>query len=287
MAITTPPVPKTSSTSEVVIIAGLFAYAATFIYIFEQPTATTMAWWAYLSAFTSACLLYSVLETGLFSVDAARVVCFAYWHRSVFMHCTVERDCLWDMVLCSPLWGRTVACVGEVAMVYLVFHAVVPKRATLYCGLIAAAECISFFGVVTRQYWWFMVENGTWAVVALLIAASIALQCSKGTLGALNDIRRLKVLSGAMFGALFLYNVFVDLPMYHARSVELDGLEGRSLSLLDGVANAAACHQVTVSDEVWRPQMVWMGLNYTLAPVACLYVAATVKACNCKAEKVN
>ena len=36
-------------------------------------------------------------------------------------------------------------------------------------------------------------------------------------------------------------------------------------------------NQVTSDDAVWRPQMVWMALNYTLAPLACIIVAEFVK----------
>lgn len=37
------------------------------------------------------------------------------------------------------------------------------------------------------------------------------------------------------------------------------------------------CKKVTDAEAVWRPQMVWMALNYTIAPVACIYVADTLR----------
>eukprot|EP00613_Pedinella_sp_CCMP2098_P060629 CAMPEP_0171980154 /NCGR_PEP_ID=MMETSP0993-20121228/260093_1 /TAXON_ID=483369 /ORGANISM="non described non described, Strain CCMP2098" /LENGTH=153 /DNA_ID=CAMNT_0012632345 /DNA_START=390 /DNA_END=851 /DNA_ORIENTATION=- len=141
------------------------------------------------------------------------------------------------------------------------------------------AECVSFVGVITRQYWWFIVENGTWTVIAAWVAGSLVKEWVSGKLDISNGemqhaIAHLKKLSCGAFAALFIYNTFIDLPMYYARSVELDSLEGRSLSFLEGIGHAAACLKVTTDEETWQPQMVWMTLNYTLAPTACLYVTA-------------
>lgn len=258
------------------------AYGVAVIYVFGHSAMTTFAWYYYICAISSLCLAVSLMNlysSADWSLNDVTVVCFAYWHRSVFMHCTVERDCLFDWALCSPLWGRTVACAGELAMMHLVLHAVIPERqATNLVAAIAAAECISFVGVITRQYWWFIVENGTWTVVALWVAVSIAKEWASGKLEQQQQQDAtvlLKKLSCGAFAALFVYNTFIDLPMYYARSNEFDSLEGRRFSLAEGVSHAASCLNVTADEETWQPQMVWMTLNYTLAPAACLYVAAT------------
>lgn len=242
-------------------------YIIALIVAFGHYNTPTFVWWWYLVGVTSICLARALRAGG----TACTIVCFAYFHRSAFMHCTVERDCLFDVALCSPLWGRTVACIGELAMVHLIFSRVVPRRAPLYVTAIAIAECISFLGVIKRQYWFFMFENGTWMVVAAIVAATIAKNWARGQLG--DDARELKLLAMFALGFLAVYNAVEDLPMYYRRSQELDYRRG--LSFLEGLGHSAVCQQVTSSEAVWRPQMIWMGLNYTLAPFACLYIQAT------------
>ena len=212
----------------------------------------TGAWWGALSLITTALLAYATALADPLAV----LVCFCYWHRAVFMHCTVERHCLFDLVLCSPLWGRTVACVGEVAFVYQAARTLLrPARANAIVAAICVAETVSFIGVMKKHYLWFFFENGIWTLCAIAIAAARWRALT------------LRVVPVAM--ALFAcYNILEDLPMYMRRHKAKTHLLGYNLPLLEGGLDAITCDLVTDAVTVWRPQMLWMSLNYTINPIA-------------------
>ena len=134
-----------------------------------------MTWWISLSATTALIFLYSVY--GKICQESklrryARIVCFCYMHRAIFMHCTVERDCFWDFPLCSPLWGRTVACTGELTFVYMASRQLIAntKISNRVVFLISIAQTISFIGVMKKHYYWFFIENSIWTICAFGMA---------------------------------------------------------------------------------------------------------------------
>ena len=151
----------------------LITYVASVLYIFliyfcfgphKIISVPPFIWWSSLSATTTLIFLYTVYgkickESNLRKF--ARVVCFCYMHRAIFMHCTVERDCFWDLPLCSPLWGRTVACIGELTFVYMASRQLLHnnKISNIIVFLISIAETISFIGVMKKHYYWFFIEN--------------------------------------------------------------------------------------------------------------------------------
>ena len=64
------------------------------------------------------------------------------------------------------------------------------------------------------------------------------------------------------------YNILEDLPMYLRRHEEKTHLPNYNLPVVAGGLDAITCDLVTDSDTVWRPQMLWMSLNYTINPIA-------------------
>lgn len=58
--------------------------------------------------------------------------------------------------------------------------------------------------------------------------------------------------------------------MYLTRHQEKTHLPGYNLGLIEGALDALECTQVTQSFDVWKPQMLWQSLNYTIVPAACI-----------------
>ena len=231
-----------------------------------------MIWWSSLSTATTLAFLYATFHK---KCKASRlqgfsqVVCFCYMHRAIFMHCTVERDCFWDFPLCSPLWGRTVACTGELTFVYMASRELLEntKLSNIIVFLISIAQTISFIGVMKKHYLWFFFENSIWTVCAFCMAAYLFLYNS-----------RQKYVSVPYILLCFVvYNVVEDLPMYLNRHAEKTHLHGYNIGIIDGALDAVTCNVVSQSSKIWGPQMLWQTLNYTTVPVASILFTYSVQ----------
>ena len=65
-----------------------------------------------------------------------------------------------------------------------------------------------------------------------------------------------------------MYQTLIDLPMYYNRWQE-DKANGRvDNELWDGVFDALRCHKVTRSSEHWSPNILWLTMYFTFAPLA-------------------
>ena len=224
-----------------------------------------MTWWISLSATTALIFLYSVYGK-IFQESKlrryARIVCFCYMHRAIFMHCTVERDCFWDFPLCSPLWGRTVACTGELTFVYMASRQLIAntKISNLVVFLISIAQTISFIGVMKKHYYWFFIENSIWTICAFGMAIHMLMYNKKKKFNAVKYILL----------AFVIYNVTEDLPMYLKRDAEKTHLNNYNIGVIEGAIDAITCDVVSQSSKIWDPQMLWQTLNYTTVPMACI-----------------
>lgn len=177
------------------------------------------------------------------------------------MHCTVERDCFWDLKLCTSLWGRTVACTGEMTFVYLATTQLAPGRAKrVVLTLIAMAQTLSFIGVIKKHYLWFFFENGLWTICATGLALHLFLF----------DKRKCYKSVPYLLCLFVCYNIYEDLPMYLARHAERTHMSGYNLGMSEGLLDSLACTRISQASEVWAPQMLWQTLNYTIVPAACI-----------------
>lgn len=228
-----------------------------------------MIWWSSLSVTTTLIFLYAVYGKicRLSNLRKfARVVCFCYMHRAIFMHCTVERDCFWDLPLCSPLWGRTVACTGELTFVYMASRQLLQnnKISNIIVFLISIAQTISFIGVMKKHYYWFFIENSIWTVCAIFMAIYMFLYNFKKKYSTVPYILLLFV----------VYNITEDLPMYLNRHAEKTHLDNYNIGIIEGALDAMTCNIISKSSTIWDPQMLWQTLNYTSVPLASIFLIA-------------
>ena len=259
--------------SRLLFFFGLLSYGGVCFAVLSPSvelvnTPSAFGWWCTLCFVLFLCSLTAIgqYSAGKGSWKSLLVVA-CYAHRSFFMHCTVERHCFFDFSLCSPLWGRTVACTGELTFVSQAASALFPRKPKVQSAIfwsIALAQTLSFIGVCKKNYVWFFFENGIWTVVATTMAIRL--------LGS----KRPKALDAVpyLLACFVCYNVFEDLPMYLARHAETSSLPGYDLPLIEGAVDAVSCDLVTsTSNATWQPQMLWMWLNYTLNPIASIYLA--------------
>lgn len=223
-------------------------------------------WWAGLCvAVTSLCVVAYNAPRSPASKDnrpnalwwSCFICCCTYLYRSVFMHCTVERDCFWDTKLCSPLLGRAVACVGEIGLSIVLMKVIRRPQKTfnIIISMVVLAELCSFIGVIKRHYLWFFLENSIWATCVGTMTASVWNDPTYRT--------------PAYVGLLFvLYTLSEDLPMYYERFTSKTEEPGYHLGIVEGTLDALHCKTVSHDYDIWRPQMLWMTLNYTVAPVS-------------------
>ena len=241
------------------------------------------------------------------------VVCFCYFYRSLWQHCTVERYCMevwprrhldsatWPLaapaveVAFSPVVGRVIASVGEFVFVTC---CMLPGalwgrdswlRTPLTC-LVALAEIVSDIGVVKRHYGFFAVENSLWVVLFSAVFAS-TLRCKWVAYSQTDRAERPSILVACrtlalvLAALLVLYNVLEDVPMYHrlyTEKVVVGQADAASphygrydLPFASGLAHGLRCHQMLdVDDERWRPFMLWMALNYVALPAWMCFVCA-------------
>ena len=104
--------------------------------------------------------------------------------RSFLPRADVQRICLFDTWLSSVTVGRSVATVAEICFVAqwgLILHRlgvmtgadITLSAAWVIVPLIVIAECLSWHGVLTRNYLANAVENSIWAAAFLIVAIGL------------------------------------------------------------------------------------------------------------------
>lgn len=253
----------------------------------DTGVAHTQTWWAFLCAIAAlnvgAWLLSAtwlkrhVPAHGLsrtrrwqLLLSAGYVLGCAY--RSVLPVFDVPRLVLVDSWWSSVLMGRSVATVAELcfaAQWALLLHGVAQAtqhRPSLWVAravlpLILLAELCSWHAVLTTSNLGHVLEETLWGLcAALLVLSLIALwpRC--------RPERRPLLAAVCAAGVAYVFYMFlVDVPMYWSRWLA-DELAGRAyFDLAQGFADVATRWVVTQRWEVWRGEVLWMTLYFSVA----------------------
>src|SRR3984893_12370103 len=226
------------------------------------------SWWARLTLVSSGnialwFLLYRQFYTqptgGLDSasdIELMLSLCAAYVFgcafRSFLPRADVQRICLFDTWLSCVLIGRSVATVAEIcfaaqwAIVLRQLGGIEGVDTTLNVAwaivpLILAAQCCSWYGVLTTNYLANAIENSIWAVAFLVIAIGLC-----RLLPEFDGLLRLALVVAITGIAAYLaFLITIDVPMYLNRWQ--DGLaDGRKvLGPLEGLRDASTRWVVT------------------------------------------
>jgi len=224
-------------------------------------------------------------DAGVFRIEWLLFLCAAYVFgcafRSVLPRADVQRICLFDTWLSSVFVGRSVATIAEVC--FVIQWAIVLRHlarlaesdtarnvSTMIVPLIVAAECCSWYAVVTTSYLGNAVENSLWAVTFLLIGAAL-LRLSTRFRGAA-QLAIGAAIAGIVGYVWFLYTI--DVPMYFARW-QADLASGKEqLGLLAGLYDVSTRWTVTHDIAHWQDEIAWMSLYFSMAVWSSLALAA-------------
>jgi|SRR6516225_8189844 hypothetical protein len=192
--------------------------------------------------------------------------------RAVLPRADVQRICLFDTWLSSVFVGRLVATIAEVCFVVqwaiVLYHVASAAQSNtarrisaLIVPLILLAECCSWYSVITTSYLGNTLENSLWAFTFFFIATAL-LQ----TLGKFQGIIRVAV--GSTIAGIVGYLAFlaiIDVPMYFARW-QADLANGKHLlGIIAGLHDVSARWIVTRDFAVWKEEIAWMSLYFSVA----------------------
>lgn len=191
--------------------------------------------------------------------------------RSVVLRGDLRRFAMFDSPLASVMVGRSIATVAEICFVvqWVLFLRLISSRtgsrasgglAWTLVPLIVIAECASWYGVLTTNYFGNAIEESIWAGTAALFMVGMAL-CRKH---AAPYLRRWLGI-GLLFGAAYVvFMVTIDVPTYVSRW-RADEAAGKAyLSVTEGFTDIQRV-VVTGRWEDWKYEMVWMSLYFSCA----------------------
>jgi hypothetical protein len=200
------------------------------------------------------------------------VYVFGCAFRSAFPVYDVPRICLSNHWLSSVIVGRSVATVAELCFVgqwALMLNEISrAARSTLGAAvalalvpLIAIAEACSWYSVLTTSNLGHVAEESIWgASVALLLVSVVAIypRCTPSG--------RSLFAACCVAGLAYVAFMFaVDVPMYWSRWLADEASGRHYMSLAQGVADVATRRVVSYRWEVWRSEIAWMSLYFSLA----------------------
>jgi hypothetical protein len=250
---------------------------------------STEGWWDALRAvsalnvvaWVAAALWMLRLRTSLPADDWASrrlqlLLCAGYvfgcaW-RSLLPVFDVQRVVLVDSWWSSVIVGRSVATLAELCFVAqwaLLLRDSARTTGSAFAGavarallpLIVMAELCSWHAVLTTSNLGHAIEESLWGLCAGLIAL-----CLLAIWPRVQSSRRPLLAFWCVAAAVYVAYMFaVDVPMYWARWVA-DEAQGRVyLSLLQGAIDASSRWTVTDSWQVWKTEVTWMSLYFSLA----------------------
>ena len=192
--------------------------------------------------------------------------------RSFLPRIDLERICLVQSGLSNMMVGRSVATVAElcfIAQCALLLHQAGSRTESrfvvmiswLLIPIILVAEGASWYAILSTNYFGHVLENSLWTFSAVLLLASFIF------LWPHSDRPQRHFLAAMMIFAIgyiaFMTNI--DVPMYWSRwSADL-AAGTKYLSLSQGILDASQPCVVNFDWAIWREEIPWMTLYFTVA----------------------
>lgn len=248
-------------------------------------------WWRLLTLVSGAniavwFLLYRQLPgqpagSGRSGIELMLLLCAVYVFGCAFRSCLpradVQRICLFDTWLSSVVVGRSVATVAELcfaAQWAIILHQLgtltgadtTLNAAWVIVPLILIAECFSWHGVLTTNYWANAIENSLWAV-AFFVAGIGLCRLLPEFDGPVRAVLAIAIIGIAGYLAFL---ITIDVPMYLARWRARVAGGSRPLRPLEGLRDVCTRWIVTHDLAHWKGEILWMTLYFTAAVWASL-----------------
>jgi hypothetical protein len=191
--------------------------------------------------------------------------------RSILPVHDIPRVVLVDSRLSCVLVGRSVATVAELcfaAQWALILHRMallsdnlpVLAASLVIVPLILLAEVCSWYAVLTTAQRAHALENSIWGISAALVVASLLVVEPHRVAGLY-----LPMIAWCVGGATYVAYIFLfDVPAYWSRWIA-DQTNGRQyLRIAQGVIDAWRRRIVSYRWEMWKNEILWMSLYFTL-----------------------
>lgn len=228
-----------------------------------------------LSAFAVTHAQSVKLAEGAAASHLQLLLCAAYVFgcafRSVLPVYDIPRVVLVDSRWSSVIIGRSVATIAELcfaAQWALILHHMallsdsLPVRTVslVIVPLIVLAEGCSWYAVLTTEQRAHALENSIWGVVAALVVASLLVVEPHRVAGLY-----LPMIAWCVGGAAYVAFIFLfDVPAYWSRWRADQANGHQDLSIAQGVIDACRRRIVSHRWEVWKNEILWMSLYFTL-----------------------
>ena len=190
--------------------------------------------------------------------------------RSFLPRADVQRICLFDTWLSSVVVGRTVATIAEIcfaAQWVMILHQLgmmtgaetVLNVAWAILPLIIIAECLSWYAVLTTNFWGNAIENSIWAAVFFMIGIALCRLLPEFD----GPVRAVLAISIVGIAGYLAFLMTVDVPMYLNRWRAKVAAGGKILSPLAGLRDASTRWVVTHDLAEWKDEIPWMSLYFS------------------------
>jgi len=189
--------------------------------------------------------------------------------RSLFPRVDLERVCLWDSWLSAILLGRTVATIAELCFAVqcaLFLHRLseltglpaLDAAARVFVPVVIAAEIVCWYAVLSLNHIGHAIEESLWALLMLLLAAASGL----AAIASHGWLRAMLIAGFLVYGVGAGATLAVDVRMYLRRWRQ--HATAGYLSLAMGLRDTRLRRLPTVAWDVWRAEVPWMTLYFSI-----------------------
>jgi hypothetical protein len=220
--------------------------------------------WFWVARSASLSTRYS--ETQLLLSGVYVAVC---GFRSLFPRVDLERVCVWDTWLSTILIGRTAATIAELCFALqcgLFVHQlsditgllVLDAVAHAFVPLAILAEVVCWYAVLSLNHIGHAIEESLWALLMLFLSAGFAM----AALAAQGPLRLMLIAGFLVYGVGAGLTLAFDVTMY-VRRWQQNGA-GVRLTLATGLRDSHYRRHPTFTWEVWREEVPWMTLYFSI-----------------------
>jgi hypothetical protein len=189
--------------------------------------------------------------------------------RSLFPRVDLERVCLWDSWLSAIFLGRTAATIAEVCFAVqcaLFVHRLsdisglpmLHASAGVFVPVVVFAEIVCWYAVLSLNHIGHAIEESLWALLMLLLSAA----CGTAAIAAHGPLAAMLIVVALIYGVAAALTMAVDVRMY-LRRWRLHAANGR-LSIVTGLRDSRNRRHPTLAWEVWREEVPWMTLYFSI-----------------------
>ncbi len=220
--------------------------------------------------------------------------------RSIWLRKDIERTCITDSKISTPLVGRSLATISEICYIIIIitiFNTIIKEKKgnfsmnifnKMILPIIIMAEIFSWVGCSTKYELWNALEESLWCIAGIIIFIISTLLYNN--LSNLKKNLKDESLSNFLFICIltsFIYIIFMlynDIPFYiekwkknyskNYNSLSYDNIKKdfgkKNKNLISNLLDMNNCDKVCNDYEEWKDEIPWMTGYFTLGVWSCI-----------------